>query len=308
MARKPAPAPERKEAPINEAAVAEDTAAANTLALATIERNERLTKLAAQLNYGGSTEPAVLENSAREAVKRIGMGIFELGGYLLLLREACAHGTFLPTLERLGIEPRAAQRYMSIAGRFAANASTSTHLERAGMSKLVELLPLDDEQLGELTELGQTGELSLDDVATMSVKQLRAAVRKLRQEKEVADQRSAKKSEELDAMRDKLAAVRTLPPDAALKKLHEEADAWTRDALGAIRGNFRQSIIAVLEAAEHRGQTDATPAAMVARVQAELDALREEFGLPVVDLRQGAGGDFNTFLDDEEKKSAGVKA
>ena len=175
------------------------------------------------------------------------------------------------------------------------------------MSKLVELLPLDDEQLGELTELGQTGELSLDDVATMSVKQLRAAVRKLRQEKDVAEQRSAKKSEELDAMRDKLASVRSLPPDATLKKLHEEADAWTRDALGALRGNFRQAIIAVIQSAEQRGQADATPAAMIARVQAELDALREEFGLPVVDLRQGAGGDFLSFLDAQDK-ATGVQA
>ena len=52
-----------------------------------------------------STDPAVLENSAQDALRRIGMAVFELGGYLLLLKEACPHGQFLPALERLNFAP-----------------------------------------------------------------------------------------------------------------------------------------------------------------------------------------------------------
>lgn len=147
--------------------------------VAATKAQEATRALAQQLNYQGDLTPGVLENSARDAIRRIGMGIFELGGYLLLLKAAVGHGEFLPALERLNLEPHAAQRYMRVTRRFA-NATTSSHLEKVGLNKLVELLPLDDEQFGDLTELGATGELAFDDVARMSVKELRQAVRKER--------------------------------------------------------------------------------------------------------------------------------
>ncbi|MDF1483717.1 hypothetical protein PY257_00660, partial [Ramlibacter sp. H39-3-26] len=183
MARKPNPAPQSKEPIFREDEIARDVSAANALALINQEQAARVSALALQLNYSGSTDPAVLENSAQEAMRRMGMTIFELGAYLLLLRESCAHGSFLPSLERIGIAPVTAQRYMNVTRRFA-NASSTTHLEKAGIQKMAELLPLEDGQLEELTEFGQTGELALDDVARMSVKELRAAVRKERQEAE----------------------------------------------------------------------------------------------------------------------------
>lgn len=179
MARNTTPAPATKEAPFNNDALQEDMAAANTLALATLEQNKRVTALAQKLNYQGSTEPDVLENSAHDAIRRLGATIFEVGAYLLLMKEACTHGKFLPALERLGIGDESARRYMAMARRFA-NTSMSRDLEKLGFSKMAELLPLDDGQIEELAGLGQTGELALDDVARMSVKELRAAVRKER--------------------------------------------------------------------------------------------------------------------------------
>jgi len=183
MARTATPPAKPVNAPMNEAHLVEDTAAMNQLAVIQREADERVHALAIQLNYQGSTDPAVLENSARDAIQRIGMGIFELGGYLLLMKEACGHGNFLPALERLGLGPDSAQRYMAVTRRFS-NAASGRHLAALGVKKLVELLPLDDEQLVDLTGLGETGELALDDVATMSVKELRAAVRKERQVKQ----------------------------------------------------------------------------------------------------------------------------
>ncbi len=194
MAKKPTPAPESKEPPMNDALIRQDFQAANALAVVQAEQNERVTALALQLNYNGSTDPAVLENSAKDAIRRIGAGIFELGGYLLMLREGCERGHFLPALERLGLSTSAAYRYMSVAQRFS-KLPTLGSLEKAGVVKLVEMLPLDDEQIEELTELGQTGELALDDVATMSVKQLRAAVRKER----TVRQRQEEVNKELNA-------------------------------------------------------------------------------------------------------------
>jgi len=66
------------------------------------------------------------------------------------------------------------------------NTTTSSLLKAIGTeSKLFEMLVLDDEQIEELELTGQTGELKLDDIAAMSVKELRAALREERAEKEV---------------------------------------------------------------------------------------------------------------------------
>ena len=185
----------------------QEAGARQAMALAVREQDGRVAGLARQLRYQGSTDPATLENSARETIRRIGAAIFELGGYLLLLKEACPHGQFLPALERLGIGVEASRRYMAVTKRFA-NSLSTRNLEAAGVTKLVELLPLDDEQLEELTELGQTGELSLDDVATMSVKQMRAAVRQLRQDNDFAGGQLDTERQRADAAEKRLAGKR----------------------------------------------------------------------------------------------------
>jgi len=183
MARHKSAAPENKETPVNLEVVDAERSAANELALIHTEQNERVVALAKKLDYKGSTDPAVLENSAQDAMRRLGATIFELGAYLLLMKEACPHGKFLPALERLDLGVDTAQRYMQVTRRFA-NTASGRYLETAGIKKMVELLPLDNEQLDALESLGQTGELALDDVARMSVKELRQAVRKVRQEKD----------------------------------------------------------------------------------------------------------------------------
>lgn len=179
MSKQATPFPQSKEVVIEMEAVEQSIEAANSLALLTNQQNQRVTAIAKKLNYHGSTSLDALENSARDAIRRIGMAVFELGGYLLMLREGCPHGKFLPVLERLKLEERAARQYMQVTRRFS-NRQTSADLQALGVSKLTEMLVMDDEQIEELTERGQTGELALDDVATMSVRELRAAVRKVR--------------------------------------------------------------------------------------------------------------------------------
>lgn len=195
---------------------AELMAKEDELALLIDQQNARVTAIARKLNYHGSTSLDALENSARDAIRRIGMAVFELGGYLLMLREGCPHGQFLPVLERLKLEKRAAQQYMQVTHRFS-NTQTSAHLEALGVSKLTEMLVMDDEQIEELTERGQTGELALDDVATMSVRELRAAVRK---ERTVKDRLEAVNqelhSENINLKLDKKIVALTDWPDALI--------------------------------------------------------------------------------------------
>ena len=254
MARNTTPAPASKEAPFIEEAARSDIAAANQLAVATLEQNERVSALALQLNYQGSTDPAVLENSAHDAIRRIGMAIFELGGYLLMLKEACEHGKFLPALERLGMDVDAAQRYMAVSRRFANTASTR-HLEGLGITKLVNLLPLDDEQLEDLTGIGQTGELALDDVARMSVKELRAAVRKERSVKaRLEDVNKELSGEVLKLKLDKKVVAHTDWPDA-LTPVSDQVAAAGRKLATAL-SELETCRITIFSVAETLGDED----------------------------------------------------
>ena len=280
MANKPTPAPKSKEVAVEMAVIDQTMAAANQLAVATLEQNERVNALALLLNYQGSTDPAVLENSAKDAIRRIGMAVFELGGYLLLLRENLQHGMFLPTLERLGLAPRAAQQYMSVTRRFASNANSSSHLlENFGVKKLVELLVLDNEQLEDLTELGQTGELALDDLGGMSVKELRIAVRKARAEADKQKARAERQEAVNTELHEEVRLVKHLKPDEALAKIKAEAGEVVDASLGMVRGRLRQALVALNDAADHPSKLTFM-AGLVAQVQAESTALRDEFNLP----------------------------
>lgn len=179
MPRKPTPVPVSKETPVNALVIQDDIAATNQLAVMKMERQQRLTDLASQLGYQGSLGGEALMDGARASKRRVGMAIMEFGAYLLLLKEGCEHGQFEQVLTDLEIVPSTARNYMALTRRLAKR-STSDVLDSIGYGKAAELLGLDDDQIDELAEAGATGELALDDVARMSVRELRGAVRKER--------------------------------------------------------------------------------------------------------------------------------
>lgn len=243
--------------------------------LALTEQNERVSALAKSLNYNGSVDLGTLENSARDAIRRIGMTVFELGAYLLLLREACPYGQFSPMLERLGLESRAAQRYMAVTRRFA-NATSTSHLEAAGVTKMVELITLDDDQLDELTEQGQTGELKLDDVASMSVKELRAAVRKERAESSKQKSRAERQEAVNAELHEEVRLIKRLPPAEELVRVQKEAVEIQAELQGMLQGRLRQALIAL-----NNSEPDQSlfMSGMVGQLMSDLAMLRDEFNL-----------------------------
>lgn len=181
MAKKPTPAPVSKEVAVSEVLIAEDIQASNTLAAAIRETDTRTRAVAIQLGYqlpADCTDPDLIQRDIAANMRRSVEACLQVGMGLRVLKEACAHGEFEARLDALGIEHRVAQKFMQSARKFS-KAPTSALLGAAGtQNRLFEMLVLDDEQIEELELTGQTGELSLDDVATMSVKELRAALRK----------------------------------------------------------------------------------------------------------------------------------
>jgi len=285
MARKETPAPASKEPVILEAVIAEDISAANQLALITRETETRVRAVAQQMGYqlpADATDPDLIQRDIAANMRRSVEACLEVGRGLAVLKAACQHGQFTTRLEVLGIEVRVAQKFMASAAKFA-NASSTPLLKAVGnQTKLFEMLVLDDEQIEELQLTGQTGELSLDDVATMSVKELRAALREARQEKGAVEKVLADKNTAMDKLRAQVKRIATVPPDDALADLQREATANMNDALGAVRGGLRAALIALNNHGDERGQQTVFMAGLVGQVAAELAAIREEFNLPDV--------------------------
>ncbi|MDR1995133.1 hypothetical protein [Azonexus sp.] len=158
--------------------------AANQLAVMEAQRDTTVRAVAATLGYqlpADCTDPDLIQRDIAANMRRSVEACLEVGRGLRVLKEACEHGQFVARLDVLGLDRSVAVRFMQAATKFS-NVASTHHLTDAigSQTKLFEMLVLDDEQIEELELTGQTGELTLDDVATMSVKELRAALRELR--------------------------------------------------------------------------------------------------------------------------------
>ena len=228
--------------------VAREFEAANQLALIETERTSAVRALARELGYDGPLGAPALMDGARSAKRRVGMAIMEFGAYLLLIKAGCAHGEFESSLAELEVAPQTARTYMALARRLSKRSSTSV-LEGLGFGKAAELLPLDDEQIDELAELGQTGELALDDVARMSLKELRAAVRKERATRARQEAVSSELNAELVRLRlDRKVVAHTDWPDA-LAPVSDQVAAAGRKLATAL-SELQSCRIAIFEAAQ----------------------------------------------------------
>ena len=246
--------------------------------LAFSQQNERVTALALELNYKGSTNPEALLDGARAAKGRLGMAIMEFGSYLLLLKAGSAHGEFGARLEALEVIPDTARTYMAMARRFSKRA-TSPVFETLGFSKIAELLPLGDDQIDELTDDGATGELALDDVARMSVKELRAAVRKERNESTKQKSRAERQEAVNAELHEEVRLIKRLPPDEELVRVQKEAVEIQAELQGMLQGRLRQALIAL-----NNSEPDQSlfMGGMVGQLMSDLAMLRDEFSLSEV--------------------------
>lgn len=230
------------------------------------------------------TDPDLIQRDINANMRRSVEACLEVGRGLAVLRAACPHGQFMARLDALGIESRVAQRFMQSAAKFS-NASSTPLLRAAGnQTKLFEMLVLDDEQIEELELTGQTGELKLDEIATMSVKELRAALREARADNQADKELLAEKNQLIDAERAKSKRIQAAPPDQVLAELQAEATRIGNDARGAIIGQLRQALIALNGHGElHGARPTVFMAGLVGQLVTDLVTLRDEFDLPDID-------------------------
>lgn len=289
--RKPLATPEIIEPDLDEdrirnaMTVMQDTESARQLAVS--QHAAAVRAVASQVGYqlpADCTDPDLIQRDISANMRRSVEACLEVGRGLAVLKQACEHGQFMVRLDVLGIEHSVAKRFMQAAVKFSNGASTHL-LEAAGnQTKLFELLVLDDDQVEELTLTGQTGELSLDDIASMSVKELRAALREARAEEKATAEVLSEKNRLLDAERAKSKRLATIPPDEQLEAIRKEVTAVAFDARGAIVGQLRAGIIALNNHHAERADGDSVLwiAGLLGQLSKDITVLRDEFGIPDV--------------------------
>nr|WP_230963671.1 hypothetical protein [Burkholderia territorii] len=278
--------------------------AANKLAVLDQERDATVRAVATQLGYqlpADCTDPDLIQRDIAANMRRSVEACLEVGRGLRVLKEACEHGQFGARLDVLGIEPRVAQRFMASATKFSKAALTPLLKAAGNQTKLFEMLVLDDEQIEELELSGQTGELKLDDIATMSVKELRAALREARENATAQARLLSDKNAKIDELAAKKTRVKRVTPDEEGAEIRKETSAIAFEAESVIRGNLRAAFETLAQHAEtHGAPHDDFMAGVLGQIQLSLNQLRSEFGVKAA----ADGDDVPQWLRDTSAGSA----
>lgn len=280
MPRTPTPTKEAVPMPkVNDGALERANNASKELATVNAEQDKAVRVVADGLGYelpADSTSPELIIRDIASNMRRSVEACLEVGKGLCVLKAACAHGEFAARLDAIGMEPRVAQRFMQSAMRFSNAVSTPLLAAAGNQTKLFEMLVLDDEQIEELVLTGQTGELALDDVSGMSVKELRAALREERQERQADKDLLETKNKRIDKLEKETQRIAKMTPDETLLAVKKEAASFYNDAQGLIVGQLRQALKALHES----GAEVVYMAGLVGQLKADMDRLRQEFDLP----------------------------
>ncbi|SDU75336.1 hypothetical protein [Pseudomonas sihuiensis] len=270
------------------------------------EHEAKVRAVAAQIGYqlpADCTDPDLIQRDIAANMRRSVEACLEVGRGIRVLREACGHGEFIERLDALGIDDGVARKFMRSVTRFASLGSDSALTRALGnQSKLFEMLVLDDEEIQELELTGQTGELSLDDVATMSVKELRKALRETREDKKALAQVNADKNAKIDELSAALAKkpkVIVVQPVEEAKQLRQEVVATAYEVESTLQGTLRKAFSDLEQLAQQTGEDHRSfTAALVRNLEVTLMAIRSEFHLPELHPDQLPGWQTLLGLDD----------
>jgi hypothetical protein len=160
-----------------------EQAAAAATELAVIEHQTQQHVAEIDRQFGDLT-PYNLDRIVSETRFLLGQAsdaMLEAGKRLIQIKEHEEHGQFLAAVEQIGIDRYAASRLMKAAIKFG-NLRSNAKLMAAGKTKLIELAVLDDDEVEALAEGGTVRGLVLDEIDRMTTRELRAALRKSKED------------------------------------------------------------------------------------------------------------------------------
>lgn len=182
-----------------------------------------------------------------------------IGRRLIVMKAHEAHGEWLGALSQIGIGADTAQRMMAAARRLEAlpNTAPARNLIEAAksQSKLFELLSLPEDQFQELAVEGETEGLALDDLAGMTRKDLREAIRELKADLAAKDERIGKLSDQVNRAEEKAAKAsrkwKTGTPDDQQVTLEQRVIEGKHEVLAALGSEKSGLTAAFIELAQH---------------------------------------------------------
>ncbi|WP_277560680.1 hypothetical protein [Acinetobacter beijerinckii] len=211
---------------------------------------QKIGVLATQLNYDGDISIGALEDGIRLYQKRTIEDLLELGKRLLLLKEQTPHGEFINRVELLGFDKSVARKLMVATLKFAKMETSPLLQSVKTQSKLLELIVLDDGEIDVIDQGGSIGDVSLDTIETMSVRELKQALREAKadaeskaQSIEAKDQIIQKKDQKINELDEKV--TKAYSPAEIQKREANEADQLRQQALQLMQ----KAVLTFLDAA-----------------------------------------------------------
>lgn len=192
------------------------------------DHHANVVRLAEDYQYQGELTVGALEDRIRFYQGRTVEAVLEMGKCLLILKEMCSHGDFTKRIELLGFSPRMAQKFMQATLKVKSEFN-SLIAKVDSQTKLLELITLDDDQLEALNSGESVGGITLDDIDTMSVSELKKALKQARAENEAKDEVLATKNRKIDELDAKLSVRKHI--DNA-KVVQQEVESHINDELG----------------------------------------------------------------------------
>ena len=235
-----------------------------TTEIAISTHTQKLGNLALSLGYEGALTVGALEDEIRFYQQRSVEAVLELGKRLLILKEITPHGEFTKRIEMLGISKRTAQRFMSVVLKFSKTTSMSL-LEKSGNgTKLLELMVLDDDDIDVIDQGGSIGDVSLDTIETMSVRELKKALRDAKADIDAKEQVIKAKDQEKTKILEENTKLKS--PAQIKKRAETEQQQLTKKALEELDSacatmhndvvRFKNNINSILDAINEHGLYD----------------------------------------------------
>lgn len=278
-----------------------ETQAPAVAPIATIETaaertyNESTQLVIAQFGDGLPWSPEHYETAIRTELQRGFASLLRAGRYLLVARECAAHGDWVGLLERLGISRSQAHRLIEAARRVA-NVPALGHLgDRLGSTKFFDLLALPDEELAALAGGGTVDGLGdADELAGMTSRELKDALRDARETLAAKDERADKRERDIERLQKQLRQARRerdqATPDELAEQLRDECSraAMAARAALAASGDGVRSVRNAVEALVEHGGPDGIDhgeflAGLLQELITEVRLVRDAFGLRIIE-------------------------
>ena len=251
------------------------------------EVNERQQLVVAEFGDGLPWHPVHYEAEIKRELQSGLISLLRAGRYMLVARECAAHGEWAGMLDRLGVSRSQAQRMMEAARR-TANVPALGHLgEKLGSTKFFDLLALPDDELAQLADGGSIDGIGdADELAGMTSRELKAALRDARETIAAKDERSAERERKIEKLQRDLAKAKRERAQASTDEVAEQLREACSKAVMAVRAELSGVSETFGELVQHDVNTDGSNSAFMAGLIHELltdvQLTRDHYGLPIL--------------------------